>query len=55
MKVTKIFRSRNKMFINDSDHLNYQKLHNEIIGKYSETLKFIPNNFKTQEVFEKAI
>ena len=55
MKVTKIFRSRNKMFINDSDHFNYQKLHNEIIEKYSEMLKFIPNNFKAQEVFEKAI
>ena len=55
MKVIKIFRSRNKMFINDSDHFNYQKLHNEIIEKYSEMLKFIPNNFKTQEAFEKAI
>ena len=55
MKVIKIFRSRTKMFINDSDHFNYKTLHNEIIENYSEMLKFIPNNFKTQEVFEKAI
>ena len=55
MKVIKIFSSRTKMFINDSDHFNYQKLHNEIIENYPEMLKFIRNNFKTQEVFEKAI
>ena len=33
------------MFINDSDHFNYQTLHNEIIEKCSEMLKSIPNNF----------
>ena len=37
-----------------SNHFNYQKIHNEIVEKYSKMIKLIPDHFKTQKI-EKGI
>ena len=54
--MNKIFESLNtKIFINDSNHFNYQKIQNELKKKYSEMLNLIPDHFKSQKVCERAI